>query len=79
MRLSAPAILRTTVMPAWPSSPRQRRRWYAVWYLCIAVGFFLLGLRYWILGERLSLVALRMIIAGGFALLSYFEWRASRA
>jgi hypothetical protein len=55
---------------------RSSRRWFAWWYLTIALGFFLLAIRYALLGEKLWLVALRLTIAAGFGILSFLEFRA---
>jgi hypothetical protein len=53
-----------------------RFRWYGWWYLTIALGFVLLAINRAIVGERAWLVALRLIIAMGFLILAYFEFRA---
>jgi hypothetical protein len=51
------------------------QRWYGWWYVCIAIGFALLGIDRWLRGERLSLVALRFVIAAGFGLLGWLQLR----
>ncbi|HXF13009.1 MAG TPA: hypothetical protein VN517_07640 [Terriglobales bacterium] len=50
-------------------------RWLAWWYLTIALGFLLLAARYALLGEKWWFVGLRVILAAGFAILSYAEFR----
>jgi hypothetical protein len=57
---------------------RLSSRWLAWWYLTIALGFLLLAARYALLGEKWWFVGLRVIIAGGFALLSYAEFHNDR-
>jgi len=47
----------------------------AWWYLTIALGFLLLAARYALLGEKWWFVGLRVILAAGFAILSYAEFR----
>ncbi len=42
------------------------------WYVCIAVGFLLLGLHRLLIGEPQWLVILRWIVALGFLILAYF-------
>jgi CHASE2 domain-containing sensor protein len=54
---------------------RAKRRLFIAWYACIAGGFVLLGLRAWLLGAAPWTVALRGVIAVGFALLAWKEWR----
>jgi len=59
--------------------PRRRPTfWYAAWYACIAAGFALLGLRAVLLGAPWWAAALRWIIAAGFLMLAWLEWRARR-
>ncbi len=48
----------------------------AIWYLCIAAGFLLLGARAWLLGAPLWTVVLRLVIAAGFGALGWTELRA---
>jgi hypothetical protein len=55
---------------------RGRFRWSAWWYAAIALGFLLLAVSRAIQGDKLWLVALRVIIAAGFAILAVFEFRA---
>ncbi len=56
-------------------APPAKRRLFAAWYACIAAGFVLLGLRAWLLGAAPWTVALRGVIALGFGLLAWQEWR----
>jgi hypothetical protein len=51
-------------------------RIYAWWYLTIALGFFLLAVNKALTGEKVWLVALRFVIAAGFAALGYAEFRS---
>jgi hypothetical protein len=53
-------------------------RWSAWWYAAIALGFLLLAINRAIQGDKFWLVALRVVIAAGFAVLSAFEFRAKR-
>ena len=60
--------------------PEHRRRggisrWYGLWYACIAFGFTLLGIRNYLAGASISNIALHGVIAAGFALLAYVEYR----
>jgi hypothetical protein len=48
---------------------------YAWWYLSIALGFFLLAMRAVLLGADQTGIWLRIIVAAGFAALSYFTFR----
>jgi len=50
--------------------------WLAWWYLTIAVGFALLALDHLITGDRPFPITVRLIIALGFGLLSYMEFKA---
>jgi hypothetical protein len=52
-----------------------RRRLYAAWYFCIALGFLLLGIRAYLVGAVLWTVLLRWVIAAGFCLLGWLELR----
>lgn len=56
----------------------RRSRWFAAWYFCIGAGFFLLGLRAWLLGGRLLPVILRWVIAIGFVALGFLELRTRK-
>lgn len=58
-------------------SPKPRSRWYAWWYFSIALGFVLLAVSRALAGERAWLIALRIVIAAGFAALGYGELRSS--
>jgi hypothetical protein len=53
-------------------------RWFAWWYFTIAAGFLLLAIRRILLGEETWLIGLRLVIAAGFALLGYWQYRGSR-
>ena len=44
------------------------------WYVCIAVGFFLLACANALRGARPLMVLLRVLIAAGFAALAYAEF-----
>jgi hypothetical protein len=55
----------------WPL----RSRWFAWWYAAIAVGFVLLAITQGILRGGFWGVALRLLIALGFAALSVFEFQ----
>jgi hypothetical protein len=52
-----------------------RSRWFAWWYAAIAVGFLLLAITQGIIGAGFWPVALRILIALGFAALSVFEFQ----
>ncbi len=65
-------------MPVKLKSSRLRSSLFAIWYLCIGVGFVLLGIRAWLLGSPLWTVALRWLIAAGFAALGVLELRRRR-
>ena len=53
-----------------------RTRIFSWWYFAIAAGFTLLGINRWMLGERITLVALRFGIAIGFLILGVLTWRS---
>lgn len=52
------------------------KSWLAWWYLTIAVGFALLTLDHVITHDKPLGIAVRLIIAIGFGLLSYMEFKA---
>jgi len=54
-----------------------RSRWFAWWYFAIALGFLLLAINKALTGEKAWLIALRSVIALGFAALGYAELRSS--
>ena len=54
-------------------TPKLRSRWYAWWYFSIALGFVLLAVSRALAGERAWLIAVRFVIAAGFAALGYLE------
>jgi hypothetical protein len=51
------------------------RRLFALWYASIALGFVLLAVRSIMIGGRAWLIALRFVIAAGFALLAWAEFQ----
>jgi len=51
------------------SGNQRRARWLGWWYVCIGLGFGLLGLRNLLAGGRPWGVVLRWVIAIGFVLL----------
>jgi hypothetical protein len=53
-----------------------RTRLFAWWYFAIAAGFVLLAINRWMLGERMTLIVLRLVIAGGFLILGVLTWRS---
>jgi len=57
---------------------RLHYRWFAWWYLCIALGFLLLALARALQGERPWLIVLRIVIALGFGALAFMEFRTRR-
>ena len=50
-------------------------RWLAWWYLAISLGFVLLSIVHAIMQDKAWLIGLRVIIAAGFALLAFAEFR----
>jgi hypothetical protein len=54
---------------------RLNSRWMAWWYTTIALGFALLAINRAIVGEKLWLIAVRVVIALGFAALALMEFR----
>ena len=56
---------------------RLKTRLFAWWYFAIGAGFVLLGVNRWLLGERISLVGLRFVIAAGFLILGGLTWRST--
>ena len=55
--------------------PRLNSRWMAWWYCAIALGFALLAVNRAIVGEKLWLIGVRVVIALGFAILAFMEFR----
>ena len=55
--------------------PRLNSRWMAWWYSAIALGFVLLAVNRAIIGEKLWLIGVRVVIALGFAILAFMEFR----
>lgn len=58
--------------------PKSKPRLLPWWYASIALGFMLLAIYRVIIGERPWLIALRVVIALGFAALAAFEFRSGR-
>ena len=56
----------------------KQKSWLAWWYFTIAVGFSLLALQHIIIRDRPLGIAVRLIIAAGFGLLSYMEFTAKK-
>lgn len=56
----------------------KQKSWLAWWYLTIAVGFVLLALVHIITHDRPLGIAVRLIIAAGFGLLSYMEFTTKK-
>ena len=54
--------------PSW-------RKVAGLWYLCISLGFVLLGIRAMLLGAPMWTVILRWVIAAGFLALALLEQR----
>jgi len=50
-------------------------RWIVWWYSAIAAGFVLLAIVHLVMGDRPWLIAVRVVIAAGFAFLAWFEAR----
>jgi hypothetical protein len=60
------------------TGPGRRRfgsRLCAAWYLCIGIGFLVLGVRAYLLGAAGWTVVLRWVIAAGFCLLALWGFR----
>ena len=54
---------------------RTRARLYGWWYVTIGLGFLLLSIRAFIVGDKPWLIALRMVIAAGYGALGYIQLR----
>jgi len=54
-----------------------KSRLYAIWYACIALGFFLLGL-FRVIKLNGDGALLRFVIAAGFGALAILQFRAKR-
>jgi hypothetical protein len=52
---------------------RSIARWIPWWYAAIAVGFLLLAIVHLLSRDKWWLVAIRLVIAGGFGFLSWME------
>jgi hypothetical protein len=57
---------------------RKRIPWLAWWYLSIAVGFALLAIDHLLIRDKAWLIAIRLILAAGFGLLSRMEFTKKR-
>jgi len=55
------------------------RRALAWWYMALAIGFALLAADHILLRDKPVLVVIRLVIAAGFGLLSYSEFRLHRS
>jgi hypothetical protein len=55
-----------------------RFRWTAWWYSAISVAFLLLAVSRALTGEKLWLIAIRLVISAGFAILAAFEFKSRR-
>jgi hypothetical protein len=56
----------------------KRVRWIAWWYVAIAIGFALLAIDHLILRDKPWLIGVRVLIAAGFGLLAFMEFRGNR-
>lgn len=56
-------------------TPIRRARWLAWWYAAIGAGFILLAVRLLLVGAALWQVGLRLVVAAGFLLLAYGQFR----
>jgi hypothetical protein len=54
-------------------------RWLVWWYAAIALGFVLLGIVHMVMRDKAWLIAIRFVIAGGFAFLAWFEAHSRRS
>jgi hypothetical protein len=57
---------------------RRLARLFGWWYLCVGLGFALLGIRNWIARSSPWAVAIRFVIAAGFLLLAFSMFRPAR-
>jgi hypothetical protein len=55
----------------------QSRHW-GWWYLSIGLGFLLLAMVYLLRGAGLAPIALRVVVASGFVLLGWMQFRFGR-
>ncbi len=55
---------------------RLSHRLVAWWYVTIALGFILLAIYRVMIGEKVWLIAVRVIIAAGFGVLAALEFRS---
>ena len=56
--------------------PEKRTRWMGWWYVAIALGFALLTIDHIVTRDKPWLIAVRAVIAAGFAFLGYMEFHA---
>jgi hypothetical protein len=49
-----------------------RAKFFGWWYYAISLGFLLLAINRWMLGEHWPLIVLRLAISGGFLWLGWF-------
>lgn len=54
----------------------KRIRWMAWWYTAIAIGFALLAVDHIVTGDKAWMIVVRVVIAAGFGLLAYMEFRS---
>jgi hypothetical protein len=59
------------------SGKRRRTRMFGWWYVCLGVGFVLLGFRSLLRGDALWSIILRYVIAAGFVILGVATLRSS--
>jgi|GEM_PF-1348973 len=57
---------------------RRAAQWFGWWYLCIGVGFTLLGVRNWIAHTARWGIVMRFVIAAGFFVLAASMFRTPR-
>ena len=53
-------------------------KYWGWWYLSIGIGFLLLAIVNTMRGARLAAIVIRIVIAIGFALLSWMQFRYGR-
>ena len=57
---------------------RRGFQWMAWWYAAIGFGFLLLGIDHLVTGDKLWLVAVRIVIGAGFGFLAYMEFTTKK-
>ncbi|MBV8864581.1 MAG: hypothetical protein JO210_04190 [Acidobacteriaceae bacterium] len=55
--------------------PPKRVPWMGWWYLAIATGFTILAIDHVVMRDTPWLIAVRLVIAGGFGFLAWMELR----